>query len=82
MFTKHKNIKLFSWEEGLLEIRLNQPKGCQLHLTENVLQDILLNHQNNYLFSLHQKSIIRNTNYKVQVFHKTLKELMQVKLIF
>ena len=34
-----KNIKLFSWEKGLLEIRPNRRKGCQLHLTENVLQD-------------------------------------------
>ena len=37
-----KNMKLFSWEEGLLEIRPNRRKGCQLHLTENVLQGILL----------------------------------------
>ena len=35
-----KNLKLFSWEESLLEIRPNQRKGCQIHLTENVLQDI------------------------------------------
>ena len=36
-----KNIKLFSWEEGLLEIRPNQCKGWQLYLTENILQDFL-----------------------------------------
>ena len=40
-FQDIKNIKLFSWEEGLLEIRPNRRKGWQLHLTENVLQDIL-----------------------------------------
>ena len=36
-----KNIKLFSWEEDLLEIRPNWRNGWQLHLTENVLQDVL-----------------------------------------
>ena len=40
-FNKTKNIKLFSWEEGLLDLRPNQHKVCQLHSTENVLQDIL-----------------------------------------
>ena len=36
-----KNINLFSWEQGLLEIRPNRRKGWQLYLTENFLQDIL-----------------------------------------
>ena len=27
-------------KKGLLEMILNGQKGCQLHLTENVLQDI------------------------------------------
>ena len=39
--TRYKNIKLSSWEKSLLEIKHNQRKSCQLHLTENVLQDIL-----------------------------------------
>ena len=39
-FQDIKSIKLFSQEEGLLEIRPNRRKGWQLHLTENVLQDI------------------------------------------
>ena len=37
-----KNIKLFSWEEGLLEIGPNRRRGCQLRLNKNVLQDIVL----------------------------------------
>ena len=37
-----QNIKLFSWEEGFLEIKPSRRKGCQFHLTENVLQDILI----------------------------------------
>ena len=41
MSTRYKNIKLFSWEKRLPEIKHNQRKGCQLNLTENVLQDIL-----------------------------------------
>ena len=36
-----EKIKLFSGEEGLLEIIPNRRKGWQLYLTENVLQDIL-----------------------------------------
>ena len=37
-----KNIKLFKKKKKrLLEITLSQHKGCQLHLTENALQDIL-----------------------------------------
>ena len=39
---KHKkNAKLFLWEEGSLGVRPNRRKGFQLHLTENVLEDIL-----------------------------------------
>ena len=41
MATRHKNIKFFSEEECLLEIRDNRHKGCQLHLTEYVLQNVL-----------------------------------------
>ena len=40
-FQDIKNIKLYSGEKGLLEIRPNQCKGWQHHLTENVLQDVL-----------------------------------------
>ena len=29
------------WEKGLLKARPNRRNGCKLHLTENVLQDIL-----------------------------------------
>ena len=36
-----KNNKLFLREEGLLKERPNKPESCQLHLTENVLQNIL-----------------------------------------
>ena len=51
-----KNMKLFSWEEGLLEIGPSQRKGCQLRLTERVLQDILPpSSSNKCLFSLRQK---------------------------
>ena len=35
--------------------RSNRRQGCLHHLTEDVLKDIPLNHQNSYLFSLHQK---------------------------
>ena len=36
----------------MLKIRPNRRKGCQIHLTENVLQSIFYN----YLFSIHQKT--------------------------
>ena len=36
-----KKAKLFLWEEGSLGVRPNRRKGFQLHLTENVLEDIL-----------------------------------------
>ena len=57
MFEIIKNIKSFSREEILLKVRPNRRKGRQLHLTVNVLQDVLLLYcQNNYFFSLHQKT--------------------------
>ena len=31
-----KSIKLFSWEEGFLEIRRNQRKGYHVYLNKNV----------------------------------------------
>ena len=40
MSTRHRNIKLFFPEEGLLEIGPNGCKG-QLHMTQNVSQNIL-----------------------------------------
>ena len=36
-----KNNKLFLREEGLLKERPNKTESCQLHLTENVLKNIL-----------------------------------------
>ena len=74
-----KNIKLFSWEQGLLEIRPSRRKGCQLHLTENVKMSyktfFLLNPQNNYLFSLHQKISVEilTATYR-SYFHKKITE--------
>ena len=37
----YKTSSYFHKKKGLLEIRLNRHKGCQLCLTQNVLQDIL-----------------------------------------
>ena len=52
-------MKLFSREEGLLEIRPSRRKGCQLRLTEDVLQDIVPpSSSNKYLFSLRQKPLV------------------------
>ena len=42
MSTKYKKHQIiFGKKKRLLEITLSQHKGCQLHLTENALQDIL-----------------------------------------
>ena len=41
MSTKHKKHQIIFVKKGLREIRLNRQNGCQLHLTENFLQDIL-----------------------------------------
>ena len=59
MFTRHKKNQIIF----LRKIIPNQCKGCQVHLTENILQDIftlffLLNRPNNNFFSLHQKTSI------------------------
>ena len=66
MSTKHKNIKLFSWEKGLLEIKL---KGFNARVVNSIWLKMsfkkffLFNPQNNYFFSLY----IRNINRDVQV---------------
>ena len=39
MSTRRENIKSFLKEEGLFKKRDNRHKGCQLHLTEYVLQN-------------------------------------------
>ena len=41
MSTKYKKQIIFGKKKRLLEITLSRHKGCQLHLTENALQDIL-----------------------------------------
>ena len=64
---------MFSWEESLFKIRPNWRKGCQLHLTENLLQGIPLKIN---IFSAFNKSIRYRSH-----FHKNLQELMQVKLV-
>ena len=39
----------------MLKIRPNPRKGCEIHLTENVLQSIFYN----YLFSIYQKTSLK-----------------------
>lgn len=40
IFIRHKNVKSFSREEALFEIRKSRQNDCQLQFTENVLQDV------------------------------------------
>ena len=69
MSTKHKKHQIiFVKKKGLLEIRLSRHKGCQLHLTENVLQDILPLESSKKLFlQPSATNISRNTIGNVQV---------------
>ena len=77
MSTRHKNIKLFSWGENLLEIKPDRRKGCQFHLSENILQDILPPYSSkelfDYLLSLRQKISIEMLTVRYRsYFHKKI----------
>ena len=68
MSTKHKKHQIIFVKKGLLEIRLNRHKGCQLHLIGNVLQDILPPESSKQLFLQPLlNNISRNINRNVQV---------------
>ena len=68
MSTKHGKHQIIFVKKGLLEIKLNRHKGCQLHLTENVLQDILSSDSFKKLFLQPlPKNINKNINRHAQV---------------
>ena len=68
MSTKHKKHQIIFVKKGLLEIRLNRHKACQLHLTGNVLQDILSPESSKQLFLQPlPKNISRNINFSISI---------------
>ena len=63
----------------MLEIKPDRRKGCQFHLGENILQDILPPYSSkelfDYLLSLRQKISIEMLTVRYRsYFHKKLKE--------
>ena len=60
MFTKQKKHQIIFVKKGLLEIQFTRHKGCQFHLTKNVLQDYLPPQSSKQLFLQPLPNINRN----------------------
>ena len=67
MSTKHGKHQIIFVKKGLLEIKLNRHKGCQLHLTENVLQDLSSDSFKKLFLQPLPKNINKNINRNAQV---------------